>query len=223
MVVVITLFNICIIVLGFIILFLHKEIKGMNMYKCVFCGKEYKSEKGLTKHLEKCEKKKRYEMLEINPELYANMNLLCNRLYSKKFNNPATNQKLFMANEKNFKKINDFTDYCLKVGVYSQQDFLMYLLANGISINKWCEEKHLINFLYDWLYHEDEKHAIDRSIKYLNDRNLTMETISPYRLYLALRYGNISIKYLKSINYNWEKNVDCDSDELFKLKYFLRG
>ena len=85
------------------------------------------------KHLEKCEKKKRYEMLEINPELYANMNLLCNRLYSKKFNNPETNKKLFMANEKNFKKVNDFTDYCLKVGVYSQQDFLMYLLANGVK------------------------------------------------------------------------------------------
>ena len=99
---------------------------------------------------------------------------------------------------------------------------MIYLLGNKISINKWCEEEHLINFLYDWLYYEDENHAIKRSEKWLDDRGLLLQTISPNRLFLALKYGNISIKYVKYKNFDWENKVDCESDELTSLKYFLR-
>ena len=194
----------------------------MNDYICPYCAKTYKTEKGLAKHLEKCVKKKNYDLLSGYPDLFANMNLVCGYLYKKKYYS-LMNKQLFMANDRNFTKIKNFTDYEIGVGLYSKIDFIAYLLANKISINKWCEEEHLINFLYEWLYYEDEDHAIRRSIKWLEDRGLTIETISPNRLFLALRYGNISIKYLKSINYNWEKNVDCESDELIKLKYFLRS
>jgi len=191
-------------------------------FQCQFCNKEYKTENGLKKHLEKCEKKSRYEMLMINHELFANMNLFCGQIYGKGFYTQNDKTILFMANEKHFKKIKEFTDYCIKTEVYSQQDFLMYLLSNKININQWCCEKHLINFLYDWLYYEDENHAIKRSEKWLNDRGLLLQTISPNRLFLALKYGNISIKYVKSKNFDWEKNIDCESEELNSLKYFLR-
>lgn len=191
-------------------------------FTCPYCDKEYKTEKGLEKHLEKCEKKKHYEILSHYPNLYANMNLVCGTLYGKKYYNLGSEQKRFMAKEKHFKKIKEFTDYCTKMSVYSQEDFMMYLLGNKISINKWCEEEHLINFLYDWLYYEDENHAIKRSEKWLDDRGLLLQTISPNRLFLALKYGNISIKYVKYKNFDWENKVDCESEELTSLKYFLR-
>ena len=195
----------------------------MPNFYCQFCGKEFKTEGGFDRHQDKCEKKARYEMLLIDPDLYANMHLICGKLYGKQFYDQGNKEKIFMAKEKHFKKVKEFTDYCVKLGVYSQQDFLMYLLSNKININKWCEEQYLINFLYDWLYYEDENHAIKRSEKWFEDRNLTLKTISPYRLFLALKYGGISIKYLKSKNFNWENNIDCDSDEKAYLKYFLRG
>ena len=44
----------------------------MTDYCCIYCGKTYKTEKGYLKHLEKCEKKNRYEILQIYPDLYAN-------------------------------------------------------------------------------------------------------------------------------------------------------
>ena len=191
-------------------------------YTCPYCGKEFKTEKGITNHLEKCEKKNRYEILQIYPDLYANLYTICNYLYGNKFV-MCGDCKKWMANDKYFKQVKDFTDYCIKSEVYSHQDFIMYLLANKVPFNKWKNESNLINFLYDWLYYEDEENAIKRSKKWLNDRDLSLETISPNRLFLALKYGNISVKYLKSMNYNWENNVDCESEEKTNLKYFLRG
>lgn len=190
-------------------------------YACPYCGKEFKTEKGITNHLEKCEKKARYEILSMNVDLYSNMYSLCSYLYGNRFS-MCGDTKMFIVNDKHFKKIKDFTDYEIGLELYGKQDFIMYLIANKISINDWQKEQHLTNFLYDWLYYEDEKHAIQRSIKYLNDRGLNMETISPNRLFLALKYGNISVKYLKSINFDWQKNVDCEREELVSLKYFLR-
>lgn len=195
----------------------------MPNFYCQFCGKEFKTETGFDKHQDKCEKKARYDILLIYPELFANMNLFCGQLYGKKYYDLGNGQKVFIAKEKHFKKVKDFTDYCTKIGVYSQQDFLMYLLTNKISINKWCEEEHLINFLHSWLYYEDKEHAIKRSEKWLADRSLSLDTISPNRLFLALKYGNISIKYINFKNFDWERNIDCDSDEKAYLKYFLRG
>ena len=193
-----------------------------TIYVCPYCQKSYKTEKGCRKHVETCEKRKNYDMLTEDPDLFVNMNLICGFLYQKKYYN-QDNKQLFMANDRIFSKVKKFTEYEQAMEVFGKIDFLTYLFANKISINKWCEEEHLINFLYNWLYYEDESHAVNRSINWLEKHNLTISTISPNRLFLALKYGNISVKYLNAIEYDWEHNIDCDSDELTKLKYFLRG
>lgn len=194
----------------------------MTDYICPYCYKIYKTLKGFEKHLNNCKKKENYELLSNYPDLFANMNMICGYLYNKKYYS-INNKQFFMANDKNFSKVKNFTDYEVSIDLFGKIDFLTYLIANKISINDWTKEQHLTNFLYDWLYYENEEHAIKRSIKYLNDRGLNIETISPNRLFLALKYGNISVKYLKSINFDWEKNIDCESDEMVRLKYFLRG
>ena len=67
----------------------------MPNFYCQFCGKEFKTEGGFDRHQDKCEKKARYEMLLINPDLYANMHLICGKLYGKQFYDQGNKEKIF--------------------------------------------------------------------------------------------------------------------------------
>ena len=109
----------------------------MNDYICPYCAKTYKTEKGLAKHLEKCVKKQNYDLLSNYPDLFANMNLVCRYLYKKKYYS-LMNKQLFMANDRNFTKIKNFTDYEIGVGLYSKIYNLGILIFFKVLYIKFC-------------------------------------------------------------------------------------
>ena len=191
--------------------------------KCEFCGKEYKTEKGLEKHLLNCKVKQRLEVYNTNTLLKYNFVWFSKYFYP--FGNKKVKDKdlpLFYCQSKYFDKLYELTKLEQTVELYTPEDYFNYLYCRKIKFTEWALEKHLLDFLYDWSYNEPLDHAIYRSKKYLENHNWTLETISPYNLFLALRYGNISFKYIKSVNFDWKKNIECESEEIAYLKYFLR-
>ena len=169
----------------------------MKEFKCPYCEKVYKTEKGLEKHLVNCKIKQRLAIYNLNSLLRYNFT------WFYKYVLPFANQKvkntqlpLFYCKSKYFDRLWKLTQFEESVELYSPEDYMNYLLINKININQWCLEEHLFGFLYDWSGNEPLDHAIYRSKKYLENHNWTLETISPYNLFLALRYGNISFKYI---------------------------
>ena len=196
------------------------------MVKCPYCDKEYKTEKGLEKHLQKCKIKQRLD--------YYNSHSLIryNFVWFYKFYLPFQSKKvkdkdipLMHCKSKYFDRLLKLTNFEEVVELYSPEDYFNYLVMNKININEWCDEQNLLNFLYEWSFNEPLEHAIYRSEKWLNEHNLTLETISGSDLFDCLKYGKLSYKYIQENGFDYANKLDiyCDIDELRFLKYFLRG
>ena len=192
--------------------------------KCPYCEKEYKTQKGLDNHLLKCKIKQRLDVYNVNPLLKYNFTWFYKNYL------PFANKKvkdsqlpLFYCKSRYFDKLLKLSELEIALELYSPEDYFNYLSSNKINFYDWDKEVHLLNFLYEWSYNEPLDHAIYRSEKYLKEHNWTLETINSEDLFLALRYGKISYKYIKEKKFDYEKKLLCDLDELRFLKYFLRG
>ena len=196
----------------------------MTEYKCPCCDKVYKTEKGFNKHLNECKIKHRLELFHLNSLLRYNFTW-----FYKNFL-PFANKKvkdsdlpLFYCRSKYFDRLWKLTSLEYTLEVYSPEDYFNYLVANKINFNHWDRETYLLDFLYEWSFNEPLDHAIYRSEKWLKEHNWTLETINPSDLFLALRYGKISYKYIQHKKFDYANHLLCDLDELRFLKYFLRG
>ena len=72
----------------------------------------------------------------------------------------------------------------------------------------WSSSNTYKSWLYQYLKDEPETTSIKRSEDYLNQNGVTLDTISSNRLYLAIRYGLITNKYLKSKNFDVKSHLD---------------
>lgn len=77
-----------------------------------------------------------------------------------------------------------------------------------IEMKNWTSSTAYRSWLFQYLKEEPEAASIKRSVDYLNQIGATLETISQNRLYLAIRYGLITNKYLKTQNFDVKSHLD---------------
>ena len=172
---------------------------------CEFCGKEFKTEKGFQKHM--CEKKKRYVNFdEIGYQVWLT---ICNVYKVRLPRNPTSEMlKLRFITDKSYKAICLFAHWTIDVGVLNVFSYISFLKKNMISMKDWSSSNTYKSWLYQYLKDEPETTSIKRSEDYLNQNGVTLDTISSNRLYLAIRYGLITNKYLKSKNFDVKSHLD---------------
>ena len=173
------------------------------MPKCIFCNKVLKTEKGFQNHM--CEKKRRY--VEFNEVAYRVWLMISNIF---RINIPKNDEKKKMAfiNDTFYNKIVDFTKWILEVNVINLFEYISFLKNHDIKIDSWKDSRVYHCWLYEFIHKEPEAIAIKRSADYLDALNLTLDNISSNRLFLSLKYGNISYKYLNHCGFNAREKLD---------------
>lgn len=188
------------------------------VFVCRYCNKKFKTEKGFNNH--HCEKMDRWN--NFNWFGYLAFNMFCKKNFIK-VSLVEEEQKLKFINSKYYKEFDKFGLWLLEMNVIDVVSYIQYLISNEIHINQWYKEKTLRCFLYNYLRTEPLSSAIFRSEKYLKDNCIKLEDISSNRLYIALKNGFISIKYLRHNNFNY-KNLLWDflsETEKNQLEWFL--
>lgn len=180
-------------------------INGGKMYKCEFCGKEFKTDKGFNKHL--CEKKKRFVNFdEISYQVWLT---ICNvfKIRLPKNRDDKT-LRLKFINDKSYKALCNFAHWLVDTGIINAFSYISFLKTNMIPMKQWTASNTHKAWLYQYLKDEPEATSIKRSEDYLKQIGVTLDTISQNRLYLAIRYGLITNKYLKSKKFNVQSVLD---------------
>lgn len=173
------------------------------MPKCEFCNKVLKTEKGFQNHM--CEKKKRF--VEFNEVAYHVWLMICN-IFRIRIPKDDNKKKISFINDVSYNKIVEFTNWVLETQVLNLFEYLKFLKDNEIKIIQWTNSRVYHSWLYNFLNNEPEAIAIKRSKDYLDSINLTLDSISSNRLFLAIKYGKISNKYLKFCNYDVRNKLD---------------
>ena len=169
------------------------------MFKCEFCGKEFKTESGFQKHC--CEKKRRYnEFDEVAFRIWSIIGSVFNVRYPKNITTDGI-KKMFI-NDKSYKAIIMFAHWAVDTGELDIVSYLKFLKHNVVPMKQWSQSRVYNAWLIQFLKNEPLSMATKRAEDYLEGLGLTLETISQNRLYLAIKYGIISVKYLKSKDFD---------------------
>ena len=187
----------------------------MRIFKCKFCGKEYKSEKTFMKH--KCAKMKRF-MYVVNHN-YLNYWRELKTAYNIKYKEDRENPYYDMINSKLYNQIIVLFDWCAEMGISHIKDYCEYTKRMNIPISLWCKALTYHKYLQEMLASEHPLLAKERSEKFLKDNNVSLDTITQNFLYFSLLNGSISNKYLKSKGFDVKKFLD--NKQISDLRDFL--
>lgn len=175
------------------------------MFKCNYCGKSYKTERGFTNH--KCEYKNRYESL-INND-YFSIWLAFKTINRLVVNKDIEKEKRAFITSAQYKQFVEFSEWCKNIEMLNVVSYLEYLNKFNIPLKLWCTDKTYRAFLETYITNELNSIAIDRCEKYLSENGLNINTISQNRLYILMLSGKISKKYLNHVGFNYKTYLDC--------------
>lgn len=174
------------------------------VYKCQYCGKTYKTEKGFSNH--KCEYKDRYESLSTQD--YFTLWLAFKTVNKLTVNKDIEKEKMSFIASSQYKQFAQFSQWCKNVGMINVVSYLQYINRFNVPYKFWCSDINYRNFLDSYINSELNSIAIDRSEQFLKNNGLNIDEISSNRLYLLMLSGQISKKYLKHIGFNYSKYLD---------------
>lgn len=175
-------------------------------YQCKYCGKVYKTEKGLFKHESSCPILDRYTYLN-NSKCFQRW-LMFKTVSKLKVNKDIEKEKENFIYSPLYKHIEKFSKWCDDMEMFDERAYLEYVINFNVPVYKWCNDRFYERFIINYINNELPSIAIERSKKYLQSLGLTLETISANRLYMLLLSGKISKKYLQFCNFNANMRLD---------------
>lgn len=184
------------------------------VYKCQFCNKVYKTERGLNNHT--CEYMLRIQDSNINRIL--NNWLMYKTIYKISTKKNTKDEVLDMVKSTYYKTFKQFSDWCDSIDIVDTYSYIGYLKKYNVPLKMWVSDRYYKMFLNEYIQTEPLANACERSINELKKCNLTLETISQNRLFLLLLSGKLSIKYLDSVEYPYRKILDDGQKKELNIK-----
>lgn len=184
------------------------------VYKCQFCNKVYKTERGLNNHT--CEYMLRIQDSNINRIL--NNWLMYKTIYKISTKKNTKDEALDMVKSTYYKTFKQFSDWCDSIDIVDTYSYISYLKKYNVPLKMWVSDRYYKMFLNEYIQTEPLANACERSINELKKCNLTLETISQNRLFLLLLNGKLSIKYLDSVEYPYRKILDDGQKKELNIK-----
>ena len=164
-------------------------------YKCPFCGKVYKTEKGFQAHT--CLKKQRYD----NFNLFSYMVWRTwNKSVGIKLSTSDEKNRMRFIGAKEYKTFEDFSNFLIKMNPPNVIDYIKWLVNKQIDSKYWKVDSYYHRWLVEYTKSENKINAIMRSKQYLEQTNEKVEELSESRLYNYLYNGRISPWYVSYID-----------------------
>lgn len=181
-------------------------------YKCQYCGKEYKTERGLIKHESSCPFIERYNYLN-NSKCFQRW-LMFKTASHLKVNSNLEIEKEKFINSHTYKPFEKFSKWCDEMEMFDERAYIDFVVNFNVPVFKWCNDRFYERFLLNYISNELPAIACERSKKYLDSLGLSLNNISPNRLYMALLGGKISKKYLQISNFDATMILDSGQVKL---------
>lgn len=176
----------------------------MAEFKCKYCGKVYKTQKGFEKH--HCKEMDRYhEITDVTEYVFT---IFHNTYIENKMPNNSEDRKLFIAKSRYYDIVKSLEKWALETQPINFMEYVKFLKFNLVPFKKWTLDHTYHCFLYQYLREEPDAIAIQRAETFLKNNDLTIDTISSNRLFLAIKFGTISPKYLRYIGVNVAEKLD---------------
>ena len=141
---------------------LENDEERKRQQTCKFCGRYYKTERGILDH--KCVKKRRYEELKL-PE--GRIALICFQILYKTTTNSTTKTKTAFdfINSPYYNNILDFGKFVTKNRIKRYESYFTYLLKYDVPAFKWCDERIFSLYIRSFIKAEPMESAIENSFK----------------------------------------------------------
>lgn len=175
-------------------------------FTCKYCGKVYKTCKGLEKH--HCEQMDRYETITDTTIYVFNIVNLNYKIYPKALPTVEEELKYIICNSKYYGIIKALEKWALETNPLNFVEYVKYLRDNQVNYKSWTKDLVYRNYLIKYLREEPLSIAINRGENFLKSIGVTIDSISSNRLYLAIKYGTISKKYLDYLGVNVNNKLD---------------
>ena len=161
-----------------------KETEEISKYTCEFCNKEFARERTLVSHL--CKKKERW----------LSKDHVGNRIGFQTWVEFYSKSPLHVRQKNNtydafvesayYTAFVKFGNYCSDTKVINPIQYMLWLLKENKSIDKWATDSLYSQYLCDYLRREDAFDAIHRSVSYC----IELAEIENIQHKDVLRYGN---------------------------------
>lgn len=184
------------------------------VYKCQFCNKVYKTERGLNNHT--CEYMLRIQDSNINKIL--NIWLIYKTIYRIPTKKNTKDEVLEMIKSTYYNIFKQFSDWSISIDMIDIHSYIQYLKKYNVPLKLWSSDKYYKMFLTEYLHDEPLANACERSSNELKKCGITLETISQNRLFLLLLSGKISIKYLDYVQYPYRSVLDDGQKRELNIK-----
>lgn len=173
-------------------------------FKCHCCGKVLKTESGFKKHF--CEFQKRF--LEIENHGWFNKWLKMKTIFKIKVKKNKNDEYYNIIHSPFYNQFVLFLKWSDENELFDYTSYLEYLKKKNYPMKMWSNLNVYKEFVKEYIKNELPALAMERSQKYLNSINETLNSITPNRLYFALLNGSISNKYIKQKNFDITKVLD---------------
>lgn len=133
----------------------------MQLFKCKYCNKDFRKESTLTAHL--CELKRRWQQekeVGVQLGLYAYLRFYESTQGSAKFKSYED----FVASPY-YKAFVKWGWYVHAIRAVNPNAFCDWLLKNNKKLDYWCKDEFYVEFLRNYLKHENPQDALERALK----------------------------------------------------------
>lgn len=161
-------------------------------YKCVCCGKEYKTEKGLNNH--HCKYQDRFTLVEQHH--WFKKWLIFKTVYKLKVKKDLGQEYIDFLKFTSFNELTKFFQWTEDVNIIDFNTYMTFVKDRNYPLKFWSSDKTYRWFLEDYLKKEPLTLACERSKKYLDSNGLSLDDLTQNRLYFSLLTGVISNKFL---------------------------
>lgn len=176
----------------------------MATFECKYCGKVYKTQKGLEKH--HCKEMDRYnDLTDVTDYVYTIFHI---NYVNSKMPSDKEERKMLIIKSKYYDIVKSLEKWAVETNPINFMEYVKYLKNNLVPFKKWTLDHTYHCFLYQYLKEESTAIAIQRAETFLKNNGLTIDTISSNRLFLAIKYGMLSPKYLKYVGVNAAEKLD---------------
>ena len=162
----------------------------MTLYKCEYCNSDFKRESTLAVHM--CRQKKRH-MQQTDKDVQLGYRTY-QHFYKVSTNSKKDKSYTDFSASPYYSAFVKFGKYCIDVKVDSVESYTLWLIRNGVKLDKWTSDQNFNTWIKRRLKDETVERAVERSVLFI--QRWAEEEQSSWVDYFKDVHPNVAVQHI---------------------------